>query len=357
MAVPSKGEFEEVLELFDSFDSSEMLMEDETILRFTDGSRLDKVQPSYDDVYPIISQHQKVITKKNAEINRSACMKWLVDQNCFHRAYKSAFGELAEPDLTTDITELATLSLLKRHEVISKDEYIKSLSSFSHVKIQDYTDDEIADMFESQNDEVRRLNRFHNALHRKLRYKFGEWHKGLFNSLYTYHYEDMEESDLKIHNSQKNAANITLESSEALLGLLNDDTRNTNNHPLSDTGKLIRVLTRLNLELEDFIAATDIRPKPIKKLGETARERLLVLNLWKEFKKWPRSDGRGSTRATAINHLLSLEGINSPLEQRTIERLIKGWIDEEKLFKATLRDKRDEMIERRTLKRRHRILF
>ena len=89
---------------------------------------------------------------------------------------------------------------------------------------------------------------------------------------------------------------------------------------------LFRALTRASLEIEDILEESGFEFKPLQRGGFTARERLLVFNLWKSFQRVLALSGlKRTSNASSITHLLSLEGIDNPIEKRTIEKLIQGW--------------------------------
>ncbi len=87
-------------------------------------------------------------------------------------------------------------------------------------------------------------------------------------------------------------------------------------------------LKMFNRNIDMSIYRCNLKAKPIKRNDAASRERLLVFNLYMGFKQ-KTSFGRAS-KATAITHLLNLEGIESYIGQRSVERLIQKWKAESK---------------------------
>lgn len=77
-------------------------------------------------------------------------------------------------------------------------------------------------------------------------------------------------------------------------------------------------LVRINITRNQDLIHT-----PLRRNDKTARERTLVHDLAKLFRRH-----YGADKPAAIFHLMMTEGIESSLDQRTIERLIKQWRQE-----------------------------
>ena len=143
------------------------------------------------------------------------------------------------------------------------------------------------------------------------------------SALNIYYFSDID-TYLVHQREQDNIAKKAKEAIDCYLDIVNIPS--TFNLHDKGNGSLFRALTKASLAIEDILEASSFEPKPIQRGGLTARERLLVFNLWKTYRRYSIHLGkRGISHASSITHLLSLEGIANPIEKRTIEKLIQGW--------------------------------
>lgn len=96
----------------------------------------------------------------------------------------------------------------------------------------------------------------------------------------------------------------------------------------SATSKNMFVSVRINhywldiaeRRLAEFEREFDPTRLPIRRLDETARERLLAFDLWQTFYAELRAN-----RTKAISLMMEFDGVEKPIEMRTLERMAAGW--------------------------------
>lgn len=145
------------------------------------------------------------------------------------------------------------------------------------------------------------------------------WEKGgLINALYNYLYSDRWQQVVQIGRDAQKTIERALEAIQTLenlhqkLELLDEFFRGNNRLVLGiRPGKTDRINS--NLKSGGFVF-------PAIREDETARERVLVYDLSQMF-----HDNYRSYKQTAIFHLLMTEGVEHPLDQRTIERMVEQW--------------------------------
>lgn len=192
------------------------------------------------------------------------------------------------------------------------------------------------------------------ALQRKVRdiieRKYGEFHLTLLSELKSYFYSDHEEYFAALKKREvvaKKAKKVIDELVDIETAI--SELEASSSYISSKQEKIQRLLKRTSLEIEDMTIIP--RKKPVIKSDLTAKERLLVFNLWTSL----RSNLRGRARSnfvTAISHLMYLEGIENPIGQRAIEKLIQGWKSKHKNFQDNSLDS-EQWEERQQLKRKY----
>jgi hypothetical protein len=118
------------------------------------------------------------------------------------------------------------------------------------------------------------------------------------------------------HWDQINAALAVAE--HHLAALVNQCAEPDTAHSAESTLRLIRRRHTLSIN-KPLATLRGISPVIHRKDG-MARERLLAFHLWSGLTKTANRPG-----ASALAHLLSVDGVDHCLDQRTLERLIAGW--------------------------------
>ena len=300
-----------------------------------------------------------ILDNKWKQVQQSPAFIWVVEQSAFGRAYKSAFksefGKDSELISNEEVIAERTAFWLKKYDVVTRDEYVREKSSLSgKCRISDL---EIDNTLDERNSEDVRLERFKRSIKRSLGRTRGRWWADLLTSLYQYYYGDIYDGDRKTSKVQKDLANDVLISAQKLLEHFNSGVSASISIDQRASVQLPKNLTRLNMELEDFIDESGNEFKPIKRIDSTAKERLFIYNLWEMFQRQRGWKKKPLSKATAINHLLSLEGINTPIEQRAIEKLIQGWNKEKRDLRMQISKESDnDQLKRYKLKRKYGIL-
>lgn len=324
MAIPTKEDFEIYLHQMSDFNANELLPEyygdPQTIL----GGKTFLIKPIPDDVREMVNKVNQVLNRKYKELENLTVHKWLYQQEAFRRAEKAAAANISlekRTDLTNKTTEnLYVESFLKAYQGMSFDEYIDSLRKYDY---KDYSDEELKNKFERINSEKERFVRFEGVIKRYITSQRFEWLHHTVSALSIYYFNDI---DTYLEN-QKEQDKIAKKAKEAIDKYL-DVIQTPSSFNLHDrvNEPLFRALTRASLEIEDILEESGFEFKPLQRGGFTARERLLVFNLWKSFQRVLALSGlKRTSNASSITHLLSLEGIDNPIEKRTIEKLIQGW--------------------------------
>jgi hypothetical protein len=84
-----------------------------------------------------------------------------------------------------------------------------------------------------------------------------------------------------------------------------------------------RGLDRLRKELEVFLAESEQSKPPVKRMDNTARERVLAYDIWRTFRRVFRSN-----KSKAIYYLLNFDGVQNPPDSRNLERWVADWTEE-----------------------------
>lgn len=250
------------------------------------------LKPTYQNAKDFVITEDELLQQKWNSITKSPAVVWLLNQPSTSRALKSAFGKSSLSD--EEITH-RKVNFLLRPSINSRQE--KSLDGLE------------------QKD-------FEGRLVRSIRRKRGTFFADLLGSLRIYFYQDIN----GYNESYRQEKMVCIELKNNISSLL-DLIKAQQSFEIHNNAynKLERLLERTNFEIEDLIEAADSKFRPLERGGQTAKERLLVFNLWMTFQKEFKYRGVQSSKSTAINHFLSLEGIANPIEQRAIEKAIQGW--------------------------------
>ena len=81
-----------------------------------------------------------------------------------------------------------------------------------------------------------------------------------------------------------------------------------------------RVLQRLDASLSEYVSETRALAMPVRRLDATARERALAYDLWACFFARQRS-----SKAKAIYYFMEFEGVERPIDLRSLERMTAEW--------------------------------
>lgn len=251
-----------------------------------------KLEPTFQDAKDFVNTEDELLQQKWASITKTPAVIWLFNQPSTSRALKSAFGKSTMSD--EEITG-RKINLLLRPSINSSQEKIQG-----GLEQKDFED----------------------RLKRSIKRNRGTFFADLLEALRIYFYQNI--NDYNEAYRQEKIVSIELKNNiSSLLNLIKSQ-QSFEIHNKSHN-KLERLLERTSLEIEDLIETSGRKFRPLERGGETAKERLLVFNLWKAFQKEFKYKRVQSSKSTAINHFLSLEGIANPIEQRAIEKAIQGW--------------------------------
>lgn len=306
MAVPSKEEFDVFIEANDSINAIELHEEALEIFQRNDSDNFD----FYEESYKIITKKNEIVNSKFSRLSSTKVYKWLYAQRPFIVAKEATLKKCSAP--TRENSRIKDAKSLQRAFELGLNEYINlcmKSEHYSEVYGEEYSESLPYDFKKT-------LNTLLHVGDRK------SWHGGVAIALSAYFYGEPENSiatrseltetltksalkslaELNAHIAtlslgEKVGLNIHCASGEEFVPALNE----------------IKRLQKLNKTIV----------KPIKRHDKTAKERLLIFNLWKGA---PSKEGYSlGCKASAITQLLYLEGINNSIEQRAIERLIQGW--------------------------------
>lgn len=313
MAIPTREEFDEILELLSNFNGQEM------------NSNSENIELNFESIRDYYLEILDLIHDKRMVLNQTPVKKWLERQSSYTRGMESAFGkEMVSRTyekwrlINTDIAITQANFLLNLYRDYSEDEFLNSQLMGKEVLKGEYLTDEGVLVSNVEEYNRSRSDAFRYRLFNDSSVLYGRWLNNFIVALRTYFYG---ESDLITRSGEA-------ESLEQLKGLLNA-VENLQDHlpHYMEMSTLYIHLSQYQANVAKEIEIKSAVTSPIKQNNETVKERALVYELWRAFEK----QGLGS-KVTAITHFLTLEGVSNSLDRRTIERNISRWKREDQKY-------------------------
>jgi hypothetical protein len=352
MAVPTEQQFNKCLDLLDRYDLVELAesywkepdwtgglrLIERKREGFNEGSARDRcknllsmgqttIKPDQNEIKAFVTECVALTNKKTDEIYECEAIKWLNSQVGYKMARKSLFGEsYNKPIYDSELVDRVTSNIINSIDIDAPEE-IKQ----------------------------KRLNR---RLQRMIEGNHGIFLSSILKAFKIYFY-----SDINVYmEKRKQSGGLAEKAKQNIDSLIEIETtleeyqgrKIEENH---DNYRVIRLLKRASLELEDISKDFDMRLKLIEKGNKTAKERLLVFNLWSAFRKYFAYEQKSSTKATAISHLLYIEDIENPITQRAVEKMIQGWRSKSKKIATKKKEDANLISERIKLKKRFRVFM
>lgn len=351
MSVPSKQDFEDCIKLLSNFNLRELKSE------FTRDIGIDDIldiNPTYDEVKQYVLRERDLVDKKWEEITSSNLMIWLLEQPSFKRAYRSAFGRIKDEQPEKVIEQRIDYFLKIYNYNHNKADLIKNKHAYRELFSNGKLIDKKADAYiEARNTVASKHNSFISGVKRAMNRARGDFWSDLVTALKIYYYSDIELFNASTKEKINQALKTKREITKLLMYLSNPSDFYVRDN--FEDKKQWKICNRAVLELEDLIDSHGNSFQPLERSGRTARERLLVFNLWETFQRQFAYSKKRTSKATAINHILSLEGIENAIEQRTIEKLIQGWKEKRRNLSIKRGNEGDYWEKRKELKRQFRV--
>ncbi|WP_417499586.1 hypothetical protein [Methylophaga sp.] len=247
-----------------------------------------KLTQEKEQLMELIQTHDENLINKSKKVLKQPAIDWLMSQPAYKAAMKSISGKLVD------------------------------VGSEKHIN------NRLNDLLQAKDNRT-----LESIVLRLLETQIGTFEYGLLSKLKIYFYSDFEsyldalKKREKIARKTKKNLDELLKIEKVLFELQSIDTRvDSRFFKVGQTNKIKNLLERVSLELEDIANQTVPRLKPIKKGDLTSKERLLIYNLWITLKQ---SFGSKKNFVNTISHLMYLEGIDNPIGQRALEKLIQGW--------------------------------
>lgn len=250
-----------------------------------------KIRLVREDVESFLNDYYELFTRKYNKIHETPALIWLTSQPAYKAAEKNIFGPPHTPKDHAYFFELTLSKLLKCESEKRLESLVRHFIDKTH-------------------------GRFYHVLLLHL--------KNYFYSDFEQYLTALKKREIIAKKAKKYIDELVkIESLVAELEGTSKEFHISLKHPTHN--KINRLLVRAGLEIEDMTLLP--RLKPVRKGDATARERLLIFNLWKSFKPFKQSAISSGKRnyVTAISHLMYLDGIDNPIGQRAIEKLIQGW--------------------------------
>jgi hypothetical protein len=282
MAVPTKEEFQEYIVLLESLYVHKL------------EEKLRDLPPSYSEISDAILEINKRRHEASLKLNKTVVGLWLDGQHVYH---------------------LGMDSLNRGFNYKSPDDLLEH-----------QTNEVLTELKSNKDDKPRWLIGKLNC--RKNLMAYSETSKPLIEALLVYYYGGSAESIIQYQKEKKEllqkAKDLMQELQVHFDSPLRLEVKST--YPSFARMSIDRtphMIYKFADHVDKIVYACERQGSPIKRNDDTAKERLLVFNLYTALQNTPVF--RGSSKSAAINHFLSIEGINNSIGQRGVEKLIQGW--------------------------------
>lgn len=346
MAIPKKEDFQSCLELLEEFNGIDLMENyfDLSLVPPSDVYALDVkdllsvergkpkiaaafqtllshrpdtflIKPTHESVGEYIDSLNKLREEKWTKIKSEKVIRWLDSQPVWKRICEKAFPEKKVTESKWDI----------------KDRYINYFLKGYEADKNGAMPDSHHDLFDWYSERFWWRKKFREQLLDDMTRNWDQWLYDVIRALAIYHYTDIEvylvnmRNKYKLAEKAKKELDIYINAEEIEKDFLLYS---------SDDITMHRVISQASQKLEDSVMLAEYVFKPIERGGETAKEGVLIYNIWSAFQK--ELGTHSSSKSTVITHFLSLEGVENPIEQRAIEHRIKGWKDKKKDIKSRL---------------------
>lgn len=205
-------------------------------------------------------------------------------------------------------------------KILSKSEFLSKRGNY----YKDLGEDRISTIIADYNDTASRMFRLKNRLYKEYTRSKNFILIGIAQCFMDYLYSDEYGNIAKIMSDIEVNLNNMLDAVEQLQSSASDISKNSGVLSVIGLSEAIRYQDKLpsRASSQFFEKIRKLKERnypnlPISRNDRTASERWLIYNLWRLFRKNYHSD-----KSMAIWHLLNFEGIENPLELRTVERTI-----------------------------------
>ncbi len=317
MAIPTKEQFDQVIEAFADFHTRELQIE---ALRGA---------ASRDALLALLEKRDRLLDLKQERVEKSAAMRWFRAQPRAIKAQEKFFKTRAQNDGLSNEEYIDEL-LVDHRDMTIEDFQQKCKKDPDHYADLVARHGSIEKYLEYRN-RVDKFDRVRTLLSVQMRDKFGTWHHGVFVALRDYYHTDRWRAVYRECQDKRKRLLEALHGLSALQAL---------SAHLIEPIRLSPSLATARSRIEEQIAADVFSIYPIRRSDETAPERTLIYDLYMNNIKH-----RIGKKTSIICSLMELEGIKNQLGQRNIELLLSRWESARLEYRKKLREISETAIE------------
>lgn len=309
MTVPQIDEFSEVIELLRNFHAQELSASLETFFPANyegDSNETEQI------VERIIKDSFSLWDQKYQKIISTTASKWISDQPGTKAALKKRDRKRTSRTAAKEITRrVSAIMDANRNLTLEEiDRWRTRLQQHGRAPTENEESEHIA----HRNSHEYKISRIRYRTSKYLNETQMTWECGIYSALKNYYftdrwerlYEEAKNKKLDFQAAQRGLASLELASCHLI-------------SPLSTPG-LERIAKSVKKEIEEKLRFGIDTLYPLHRKDNTSRERVLAYDFFINNKI--HNMGR---KSSLISNLMMIEGIENPLDLRTIERLIATW--------------------------------
>ena len=328
MTIPKKEQFDQFLVLAKGANAGHLVRE------FNSEIFLANDQTTAID---LLERANAFTTQQYRLMDEDPVMKWLVAQDAFNRAYDRTFStrrKRSKDSVAKPSNDYLARTLHRLREAAAMPDAIKKMEEFSERRNLGW---EFEPIFSWTFEYTRFGTRVRQALGGKAKF-YVDFIVGIVPALIEYYFSP--EAAKEIATKKKRIDTAIAEAAAAvsqLKAMLSDEFLGEaiNSLPGNLKFSTSAQLRQIDRQIALFSALEEVPVDlayPIARVDGTSRERLLVFRLYKFNRKQFMA-----SKSEAICCLLQLEGINAPMDRRTVERLCAQFLDDSRQLYRKLR--------------------
>lgn len=318
MAVPTREEFDDLLELLKDLDAVELKGKERNL----------SLPHKFEDIYDFFIQIYNIWWSKREPIKNSSVMKWLQAQQHFTLGIQAAFGKGKTPFIDDNWKqsnhELATeeaRSLLDFYKPINKAQFHEKIVKHNADGTYQMRNGSVVSSVEEYN--VENATYIPISLFTRANFPSVEtrWLIAFVEALNSYFYGEFSHiGDHYVGNAEDIDA-----TTQATKLLIESISYSLPGSKYFGAEKLLKELEMFSCHMQLMTVLAKAYTPPIKRKNESIKERALAYDLWINFKKH-----KLGSKVSAIYHFLSLTGSINIVDRRTLERNVERWEMERK---------------------------